>query len=161
MKQYELNQSQWIPIGIEEAWSFFSRPENLQKITPRKMNFNILTKNLPEEIYSGLLIEYKVSPVLGIPLNWITRIEDVEKPYRFTDTQLKGPYKLWHHTHLFEEKDGGTLMRDKVLYKLPLGPIGRFAHWLFVKNQLTHIFEYRRKALKDIFPVKDRIYAHT
>src|SRR5690606_6783919 len=97
-------------------------PSNLKKITPAYMNFTVTSGDLPGEIFPGQIITYKVSPLLGIPLNWETEITEVKPLEYFTDNQKKGPYKLWKHTHLFEEKDGKVLMKDIVKYELPLGP---------------------------------------
>ncbi len=115
------------------------------------MNFKITSGDLPEEIYKGQIITYKVSPVLGIPLNWKTEITEVQKNKLFIDEQKKGPYKLWHHEHHFEQQKDGVLMTDEVHYALPLGPLGTLAHTLFVKKQLEEIFEFRRKKVEEIF----------
>ena len=153
MKTHILKKEQFLPISIEEAWAFFSTPKNLAKITPKEMGFIIKSDLADEEIYEGMKIEYTVKPVLGIPLKWITRIGKTESPFFFTDVQEKGPYKLWEHTHIFEEKDNGVLVKDEVKYQLPFGLFGDIAHSLFVKNKLKSIFNYRSSVLLKMFPI--------
>jgi ligand-binding SRPBCC domain-containing protein len=103
------------------------------------------------EIYTGMLIDYKVKPLLGIPMHWQTEIKSVDKPHRFTDTQLKGPYRLWEHTHTFIQTDKGVLMKDEVKYQLPLGPLGSLAHALLVRKKLQALFRFRKAAIERIF----------
>lgn len=147
---YELKRVQKVPVSVEKAWEFFSSPKNLAVITPKEMGFIIKSK-VPEKMYSGLLIDYTVKPILGIPLPWQTEILEVDELKSFVDNQNKGPYKLWHHTHIFEPIDGGVIMTDIVKYELPLGPLGAIAHGLFVKNKLNHIFDYRYKKVEELF----------
>lgn len=151
MRTFLLEREQFLPISVAEAWKFFSTPRNLAKITPPDMGFEILAPFNDEPMYSGQLINYRVRPVLGIPMNWTTKIGEVKHGEFFTDTQLKGPYSLWEHLHTFEEKDGGVLMKDKVEYALPLGILGRIAHSIFVKSRLEQIFDYRVDVLKKTF----------
>lgn len=142
---------QTIPIGLEATWDFFSRPDNLQAITPAYMRFQITSTYRPERMYPGQIIEYKVCPLLGIPLYWMTEITHVVEGKLFVDEQRFGPYSLWHHQHHFREVPGGTEMIDVVHYKLPLWVLGDLAHVLFVKKQLADIFEYRRKKVAEMF----------
>lgn len=145
---YELTASQIVPLDIERAWAFFSDPRNLARITPPGFGFVIHTAE--PSAASGSRIEYTVRPVAGIPLRWRSRIEDVERPHRFTDVQESGPYADWVHTHTLTPVDGGTRVDDRVVYRLPLGPLGRLAHALMVKHQLEWIFRYRASALRAI-----------
>jgi ligand-binding SRPBCC domain-containing protein len=147
---YKISANQFLPITISQAWKFFSSPQNLSAITPASLDFRILT-NSPATIYEGMKIDYKVKPLLGIPLRWQTEICSVEEEYMFIDKQVKGPYKLWEHTHYFFRADEGILMRDEITYVLPMGFLGRFMHWFIVKNKLKKIFEYRRNTLDKIF----------
>jgi ligand-binding SRPBCC domain-containing protein len=147
---HKLYNKQFLPIDIKLAWEFFSSPKNLSKITPSYMDFQI-TSELPEEMYEGMIITYTVKPVAGIPVNWVTEISHTRKPYFFIDTQLSGPYKLWHHQHLFKEVKNGIEMEDIVHYKLPFGILGNIANFLFVKKQLEGIFNYRQNILSEIF----------
>ena len=124
MAQHVLERSHVLPITLSEAWSFFSTPKNLARITPPEMGFVIREPFDNAPAHTGQRITYTVKPVLGIPLTWVTLIEDVQAPHRFVDTQLKGPYTRWWHLHTFEEVEGGVLMRDRVEYELPLGPLG-------------------------------------
>lgn len=151
MSTYQLYREQTLPISIKEAWEFFSAPKNLAKITPSELGFHIITALDDSPIYNGMLIEYRVRPMLGIPVKWVTKIVDVDGPNRFADTQLTGPYKLWEHTHTFEEVKGGVFMTDLVKYQLPLGFLGDIAHALFVKKKLNYIFDYRQKILEESF----------
>lgn len=148
MKVYHFESTQILPISLAEAWSFFSSPSNLKKITPEELDFRILQDFKNEKMYAGQLINYIVRPVFGIPMRWTTEITHVVDRSYFVDEQRFGPYTLWHHKHFFKEIDGGVEMIDSVHYALPLGVLGRIAHWLFVKKKLTAIFEYRRKVLE-------------
>jgi ligand-binding SRPBCC domain-containing protein len=143
-------RKQVLKTNINECWDFFSNPKNLSVITPPEMNFVILTE-LPEEIYPGLIIQYKVSPLLSIRMDWVTEITQVNKPFFFIDEQRFGPYKFWHHQHIFKEVDGGIEMTDIVHYRIPFGIAGKvFGNWL-VKKQLNKIFDYRTQKMFDIF----------
>lgn len=150
MKIYTLTKTQFVPTDMKTCWDFFSQPKNLQTITPPYMGFKIL-HGAAKTMYPGQIIEYKVSPVLNIPMQWVTEIKHVIPNELFVDNQMIGPYKLWHHKHFFEEKENGILMTDIVHYALPFGLLGRIAHALFVKNQLEEIFRYREKKVKEIF----------
>ena len=115
------------------------------------MNFNITSKDLKDEMYPGMLISYTVTPILGIPMSWLTEITQVKKKKFFIDEQRDGPYSMWHHQHFIEKHKDGVLMKDIVTYKLPLGFLGQFAHWLFIKKQLNSIFDYRFNQMEKIF----------
>ena len=147
---YQLKRKQLVKTDLQTCWDFFSSPKNLSVITPEKMKFTVLTEQ-PKTMYEGLMIAYKVSPVLGIPLGWITEIKTVQDKVFFVDEQRKGPYKIWHHEHHFETVEGGVLMTDIVSYTLPFGFLGKFAHWLFVRKQLEAIFEYRYMKVESLF----------
>jgi ligand-binding SRPBCC domain-containing protein len=144
---YTLEVKQFLKISIAEAWDFFSSPGNLSKITPPQMGF-ITTSGTPAKMYMGQIITYKVSPLAGIKMNWVTEITHVQEMRFFVDEQRFGPYRMWHHEHHFEVQGEGVLMTDRVSYKLPLGFFGRMAHGLFVKTQLKQIFEYRIAAME-------------
>ena len=150
-KVYQLKTVQVLKISIEEAWDFFSSPQNLQKITPQKLGFTIISKHHGPKMYAGQIIEYKVSPLFGIPLYWMTEITHVEEKKYFVDEQRFGPYSLWHHQHHFRPVENGVEMTDIVHYKLPLGFLGDIAHSLFVKNQLQQIFDYRYSKAEELF----------
>ncbi|HAY3539220.1 SRPBCC family protein [Elizabethkingia anophelis] len=149
--RYHLYREQQLNCNIEEVWDFFSSPLNLSKITPQDMKFTVLSdlKNTP--IYEGMEIDYLVSPVLGIPLQWKTRITQVNYQKSFTDLQAKGPYRYWNHYHEFIENDKGVLMKDSVDYELPFGLLGKLAHSLFVHKRLKSIFEFRYNFLEGYF----------
>ena len=147
-KTFRLEQEQLVAAPRTEVFSFFSNAFNLERLTPPFLNFKILTP-APIDIQTDTIIEYRIK-LFGIPMYWRTRILDFEPEDSFVDSQERGPYTLWHHTHTFEETDDGTLMKDIVLYRLPLGPLGRLAHFLFVRRTLKRIFSYRRDALADL-----------
>jgi ligand-binding SRPBCC domain-containing protein len=151
MSIYFFNTEQFLPTDIIKAWDFFSSANNLTIITPPELDFNILTNLKEREIYEGMLIDYTVKPLLGIKVNWQTEIFKVDKPAMFADKQMKGPYKIWEHTHTFVEKESGVLMHDQVKYQLPFGIIGRITHSLLVRKKIENIFNYRREVLKKIF----------
>jgi len=136
----------WLPRAREEIFPFFAEARNLERLTPAFLKFEVLTP-APIVMRTGLLIDYRLK-VHGLPIRWRTEILDWDPPYRFVDTQLRGPYRLWHHTHTFEERDGGTLCRDEVRY-MPLG--GALINWLFVRRDVEQIFEFRRKTLLELF----------
>jgi ligand-binding SRPBCC domain-containing protein len=151
MATFSLKTVQKIPVDIETAWEFFSNPSNLQKITPNNLGFKILSKHHGEKMYHGQIIEYKLKPVLGIPVYWMTEITHVKDKEFFVDEQRFGPYKLWHHQHHFKIIEGGVEMTDIVHYRNPLGVLGSIANSVFVKAQLKQIFEYRIKVVEEMF----------
>jgi len=153
MKVYKKETVQHISASIEECWTFFSNPSNLQKITPETMGFQI-TDFDKKSMYAGQIIQYKVSPLLGLKLSWMTEITFVKDKSYFIDEQRFGPYALWHHKHFFEPSENGTKMTDVVHYALPFGFIGRIMNSLVVKKQLNTIFEYRVKKVDEIFNAK-------
>jgi len=148
---YELKREQVLKSDLDTIWDFVSSPKNLPRITPTYMNFNITSKELPKKMYPGMLISYTVTPVLGIRMSWLTEITQVTDKRYFVDEQRYGPYAMWHHQHFIEPHKDGVLMKDIVTYKLPLGILGRLAHWLFVKRQLSSIFNYRFLKMEEIF----------
>lgn len=152
MKTYALKLTQNLPITLAEAWDFFSSPHNLAKITPPEMDFVVTsTYNGEAKMYPGMVITYKVSPVLGIKLNWMTEITHVEEGKYFVDEQRFGPYALWHHQHHFREIPGGVEMTDLLHYAIPFGIFGRLANSLFVANKVKEVFEFRTKKVVEIF----------
>lgn len=151
MAVYSIKRTQKIPVSLEEAWTFFSNPANLQAITPQKMGFKIISKHHGEKMYAGQLIEYKLRPILNIPLYWMTEITHVNDKKYFIDEQRYGPYSLWHHQHHFKEIDSGVEMTDIVYYKIPFWFIGDLANSLFVKKQLAEIFDYRFQKIEELF----------
>ena len=150
-KVHSIKTVQLIKISMDEAWDFFSSPANLQKITPEKLGFKIVSKHHGEKMYAGQIIEYYVKPLFGIPLYWMTEITHVADKKYFIDEQRFGPYSMWHHQHHFKETPEGIEMTDIVHYKLPFGILGELAHSLFVKKQLTGIFDYRFKVVEDLW----------
>ncbi|MEN2993488.1 MAG: SRPBCC family protein [Bacteroidia bacterium] len=153
---YRLERLQYIPASMEVVWTFFSRPENLKLITPPYMGFDILSE-VPPVMQAGLIIEYRVRPLFGIPLRWVTEITHLygpqqgPPPYFFVDEQRFGPYVFWHHRHEFHPKDEGVEMRDLVHYKLPGGFVGRLFHPILIRPRLEEIFSYRQAQIERIF----------
>lgn len=152
MKAYHLAFSQQLPVSLKEAWDFFSSPLNLAKITPAEMAFTV-TSGLKEnqKMYPGMIITYKITPVLGIKLDWMTEITQVKAEDYFIDEQRFGPYKFWHHQHHFSTIAGGVQMDDILTYGLPFGIIGQAANALLVANKLQEIFSFRKQKVTEIF----------
>ena len=150
MKKYSIEFEQFINLPIQDVFLFFSQPKNLSLITPPRLKFNILTPE-PIQMYEGQLIDYTLTIMYIINIRWTTLITMYQEPNIFIDQQLKGPYSLWHHTHTFEEKDGGTLIKDKVIYGIPFGWFGRFLNFVYIKHDINSIFKYRHQILNKIF----------
>ncbi|WP_432712881.1 SRPBCC family protein [Pedobacter sp.] len=152
MKAYHLKFVQELPISLPEAWDFFSSPHNLAKITPADMAFTVTSAvdNI-EKMYPGMIITYKVSPMLGIKLNWMTEITQVKEEEYFIDEQRFGPYRFWHHQHHFKAIPGGVRMEDRLTYGLPLGLLGQAANHLFVAQKLQDIFTFRKQKVEELF----------
>jgi len=147
---HRLTRISRLPISLDKAWDFFSSPQNLKEITPDYMGFDI-TCELPEKMYPGMVITYKVKPLLGIPIGWMTEITHIEDKKFFVDEQRVGPYTIWHHQHHFKAIEGGVEMIDTVDYVLPLGPIGRAVEPILVRGKLKEIFDYREKKVEELF----------
>jgi ligand-binding SRPBCC domain-containing protein len=150
MKLYTLHKKQQLPIALETAWEFLSDPKNLKTITPDYMGFNILS-GADRPMYAGQIIQYSVTPVLGIKTKWVTEITHIADKHYFVDEQRFGPYALWHHKHFINEIDGGVEMEDIIDYKLPFGILGQWAHPVLVKPKLEEIFKYRSQKLEALF----------
>lgn len=149
---HTLRKKQVIRAALPKAWAFFSNPRNLSRITPPSLGFEVLTKDLPDQIYAGLMIAYRVRPLWGIPVTWLTEITVVEEGRRFIDEQRVGPYAVWHHEHWFRDLGGGRIeIEDLVTYVLPFAPLAELAHALLVQPQLAQIFAFREKALVEIW----------
>ena len=151
-RTYTLERTQLIPRRIDDVFAFFSDAANLETITPPFLHFKIHTP-LPIAMQPGTLIDYRIR-LLGIPLSWRTKIEEWKPPLRFVDTQVRGPYRLWHHTHEFLKTEGGTLMIDRVQYQMPLGPFGALAHVLWTRRTLARIFDYRFQKISELLPIQ-------
>jgi len=150
MKIYRLETIQNLPISQSEAWDFLSDPKNLKRITPEYMGFKIVS-GAAERMFAGQIIQYVVTPLLNIPTTWVTEITHVEEGNYFVDEQRFGPYDLWHHKHFIKPIKKGVEMIDIVDYKIPFGVLGRIAHPFIVAPKLKEIFEYRKKALIELF----------
>ena len=149
-KHFQFISIQYLDTDIKSVWEFASSPKNLKKITPDYMLFNI-TSEIEDKMYLGMIISYKVAPILKLKLNWVTEIKHVVENKFFVDEQRIGPYALWHHQHLFEVVDKKVRMTDIVTYKPPFGFIGRLANTLFIEKQIKSIFEYRKIKMNEIF----------
>ena len=145
-----LEQEQFLPITLEQAWNFFATPKNLNEVTPDDLVFEIISK-VPDKIYQGLIITYKIKPFLNIPINWCTEITHIKDMHFFVDEQRKGPYNIWHHEHHFKAVEGGTLMTDILHYDIGKSIFGWIAGKLFVDKQVENIFLFRYKALEKYF----------
>ncbi|MBK6354589.1 MAG: SRPBCC family protein [Saprospiraceae bacterium] len=151
MSLYTLQKTQKIPATLDVVWDFMSAPKNLKTITPPYMGFDILTEDLPEKVYPGMLIHYHVSPLLGIKMKWLTEITHVEEGTYFVDEQRSGPYKIWHHEHHLKAIPNGVMMVDLIHYVPPFGFLGDIAQSMFIKNQLEEIFSFRHRKLIEMF----------
>lgn len=149
MKPYRLHREQIVGRPLAEVFAFFENPQNLARITPASVGFEILTPP-PITMKAGLILDYTIK-VFKMRVHWTTMITAYEPPLRFADVQLKGPYEFWHHTHTFTSVSGGTLMTDDILYLVPYGPLGRIAHGLMIGRRLDKIFDYRAAAIKNLF----------
>ncbi len=156
MAFYELVKKQIVPATIDEVWEFISSPKNLKEITPDYMGFDIKSKNLPKKMYPGMIISYKVKPLFGIPVIWVSEITHVTEKKYFVDEQRIGPYAMWHHQHIIEPLGNDVLMTDIVSYKPPFAFLGSIANTLFIRKQLENIFLYRENAIKKRYPKIDK-----
>ena len=150
MKVFTLQSKQNLPISLEEAWQFLSNPKNLKTITPPYMGFKTLSGD-DRPMYAGQIIQYIVTPVMGIPMKWVTEITHVQDKKYFVDEQRFGPYSLWHHKHFLKEIQGGVEMEDIVDYKIPMGILGQLVHPFLVAPKLKEIFDFRRQKLIELF----------
>jgi hypothetical protein len=154
MPVHTLERTQIVNTSLDRAWDFFSSPRNLEHITPGFLDFKILS-DLPEKMYPGMMIRYRVRPLLGIPLTWVTEITHVDEGSYFVDEQRVGPYRIWHHEHHFRDLGEGRVeMRDRVTYEMHFGWLSEPVHALVVKRQLAGIFDYRVRAVNELFPAK-------
>lgn len=151
MSHTQIIRKQILKSDLTTVWEFICSPSNLEKITPKSMSFNITSHNKDEEMYAGMIITYKVTPVLNIPMNWMTEITQVKEKKFFVDEQRQGPYKMWHHQHLLEEVKEGILMTDIITYIPPFGFIGKIANFIFIQKKINQIFNYRYQALEKKF----------
>lgn len=142
-------REQRIPALLPEVFSFFCEARNLDRITPPWLHFKVIGQT-ERELRAGTLIHYELA-WHGTPLDWTTRIEEWCPPTRFVDLQLRGPYRLWHHTHCFEACDGGTLMKDTVQYAVPFGVLGDLCAGWLVRHDLKRVFDYRAREIYEIF----------
>ncbi len=151
MKIYSLKREQVVRANLATTWKYFSNPHNLKHITPPELAFTVTTPDLPDEIYPGLHIEYKVSPLLKIPISWVTEITHVNSGVMFADEQRIGPYRIWSHKHFFRKEGKFTHMTDRVDYALPPVPFQGIIHSLVVRGKLEEIFAFRKAAVERIF----------
>jgi ligand-binding SRPBCC domain-containing protein len=147
-----LELDQVLPGERDEVFAFYADAFNLEAITPPWLGFRVVTPG-PIEMKPGAMIEYRLN-LRGIPVRWLTEIEIWEPGRRFVDTQVRGPYRLWRHTHFFEDDPEGTRVRDSVSYEIPLGRLGELADRLFVRRDLARIFNYRRRAVAEAMRVE-------
>lgn len=147
---YQIKRTQLIQTDLETCWDFFSSPNNLLEITPQKIDMKVLKCPLGK-MYEGMMIEYRMKPLLNIPFHWVTEISIVKPMTFFVDEQRKGPYKIWHHEHHFKQVEGGVEMTDLVSYELSFGFLGRLIHTLVVRKKLEGVFEHRRMRVEHLF----------
>ena len=150
LQMHILKQQQFLPITIDQAWAFFATPKNLNEVTPEEMVFEILS-DLPDRMYEGLMITYRIRPMMNMPLNWVTEITHVREKEYFVDEQRQGPYQIWHHEHHFKAVEGGVMMTDLLHYDIGKSFFGWIAGKLFVHQKVKQIFDYRYKKLENYF----------
>ncbi|MCF7824686.1 MAG: SRPBCC family protein [Candidatus Marinimicrobia bacterium] len=151
MAYYQFRREQFLPGSLEEIWAFIFNPGNLKRITPDSMGFDITSEGLPDTMYEGMMIAYRVAPLLRIPTTWVTEITHVKKHHYFVDEQRVGPYKMWHHEHFLEATGDGVKMTDIVSYQPPFAFLGRIANQLIIRRKLEQIFDHRAEVLKTLF----------
>lgn len=147
MAFYQFKKEQLVHADLDALWEFISSPVNLKLITPEYMGFDITSQDLPEKMYQGMIISYRVSPLLGIKTTWVTEITHIQDREYFIDEQRVGPYSMWHHQHFLEPRENSVLMRDIVSYQPPFGFLGALANHIVIQHKLEEIFAYRRAAL--------------
>lgn len=150
MRLFHLHRRQFLPASIEAAWKFFTNPFNLAQITPPWLDLRI-TNSVCETIYPGLIITYRLKALFKVPATWVTEITQVEKPRAFVDEMRMGPYRFWHHQHLFRAVSGGVDVEDRVHYALKFGVLGLMLHGMVIRTKLDEIFDYRRSKLEKLF----------
>ncbi len=154
---YILERSQFLPVAVEKVWDFIKDPANLDIITPTDLKFSIVTP-LPDDMYDGLIIEYRVTvPIFGRQ-QWVTEIKHIRRQQSFVDEQRIGPYRFWYHYHELQQKGACTTMIDRVHYKLPFGPFGILLHSTIIRKTLNRIFDYRQEQLTRIFS-SDKLFS--
>ena len=146
---HSLKQEQFLPVTLDEAWHFFATPKNLNEVTPEDMVFEI-TSELPDTMYEGLLIHYRLKPMGNISINWCTEITHIKEKVYFVDEQRVGPYKIWHHEHHFKSVTGGVLMTDILHYDIGKSVFGWLAGILFVHKKVANIFKFRFNTLETL-----------
>ena len=147
----QIIRKQLINTNIDDLWSFMSSPKNLERITPDSMEFKITSNNEDQLMYPGMIISYKITPLLNFPLRWVTEITHVKEKEFFVDEQRLGPYRMWHHEHIFKIKEDGVLMTDIITYIPPFGLLGKLANNLFIKRRIKKIFDYRSQIIEQLF----------
>jgi len=151
MAVYTFRNFQIIPSSLEKVWDFISSPQNLKHITPDYMGFDIISEELPEKMYAGMIIKYNVSPLMGIKTLWVTEITHVNELSYFVDEQRVGPYKMWHHQHILKAVDEGVIMTDIVDYQPPFGILGAIANSLIIHKKIEEIFSVRTRKIEEHF----------
>lgn len=151
MSFYQFKREQLINTSVDELWDFISTPKNLSRITPPEMCFEIINSDIPDKIYSGMIICYNVRPFLGIKTKWVTEITHLKEKAYFVDEQRVGPYSIWHHQHIIREENNGVFMQDIISYSPPLSILGTIANRLFIEKKLNEIFDYREKVINSFF----------
>lgn len=148
---YQLYREQQLHCSIDEAWDFFTSPNNLPKIAPQEMDFTVLTQVNNGIIYNGMQIDYRLKPLFGVPIHWKSEVRSVKNKKSFVDYQLEGPYKMWQHYHEFDENEEGVWMKDLLEYEMKYGLFGRIINQLIVRDKLEYIFNNRRTVIEELF----------
>ena len=150
MKAQIIKREQILNISLQEAWDFFSTPLKLAEITPKWLDFRVMS-DVPDKMYEGMIVQYNVHPFLGIPVWWVTEITHIKEPHYFVDEQRKGPYAMWHHEHHFKEVEGGVHMTDIVSYIVPFSAVTMPFIGGMVRGKVEAIFDHRYRVLDEMF----------
>ena len=151
MKLHTYKSEQLVKAPEQTVWNFFSLPDNLARITPPGLNFNVTSPAHAKQIYAGMIISYSIRPLFNIRMKWITEITHCNPPRMFIDEQRFGPYKFWHHEHVFTPHKEGVIMKDTVHYAIGFGWPGELAHTWLIRPKLKEIFDYRQKKIEELF----------
>jgi len=153
MADYIVESRMWLPKPRAEVFAFFADPANLVRVAPPSLGLRVLGP--PPVMTAGATFDLRLR-WLGLPLRWRMFVREYDPPFRFLDVQVRGPYARWEHRHIFLAEAGGTTVEDRIVYRLPLGALGRVAHILFVHRQLVALWRYRRNKIAELLaPVFD------
>lgn len=150
MRLHSIHRTQTLPVSLEKAWQFFSSPFNLPSIIPPWLKLTV-TNGVSDQMFPGMIIRYRVTPLLSVSVTWISEITHMDPMHYFVDEQRFGPYRFWHHHHHFQPAKGGIEMTDTVHYSMKYGPLGGLMHAFLIRKRLEAIFDFRQRTLTHLF----------